>query len=75
MPVLLSAVPLKEDLDEVAPVSSALAAMLINPDLAPRLAPQKNSLLQVRGLLTFPRHCLLGTDSTGFGSPSVCQVL
>ncbi|CAL5224745.1 g7478 [Coccomyxa viridis] len=46
VPVLLSAVPLKEDLDEVAPVSSALAAMLINPDLAPRLAPQKNSLLQ-----------------------------
>ena len=47
VPVLLSAVPLKEDFDEVAPVSSALAAMLLNPELAPRLAPLKSSLLQV----------------------------
>lgn len=47
VPVLLSAVPLKEDFDEVAPVSSALAAMLLNPELAPRLAPLKSSIFQV----------------------------
>ena len=58
--MLLSAVPLKEDFDEVAPVCSALAAMLINPELATRLASQKQSLLQVRGALTLQRHCLQG---------------
>ena len=47
VPVLLGAVPLKADLDEVAPLCSALAAMLLKPDLAPRLAPFKSSLLQV----------------------------
>lgn len=47
VPVLLGAVPLKADIDEVAPLCSALAAMLLQPDLAPRLAPFKGSLLQV----------------------------
>ena len=56
VPVLLSALPLKEDFDEVAPVSSALAAMLINPELALRLVSQKDSLLQVRGVCVIDRH-------------------
>lgn len=47
VPVLLGALPLKEDMDEVAPISHALAAMLLNPELAARLGPFKGSLLQV----------------------------
>ena len=52
VPVLLGAVPLKADIDEVAPLCSALAAMLLKPDLAPRLAPFKGSLLQVAPVLS-----------------------
>ena len=47
VPVLLGALPLKEDMEEVAPVSHALAAMLLNRELAARLRPFKGSLLQV----------------------------
>ena len=52
VPVLLGAVPLKADIDEVAPLCSALAAMLLKPDLAPRLASFKGSLLQVASVLS-----------------------
>ena len=34
-------------MDEVAPISHALAAMLLNAELAARLGPFKGSLLQV----------------------------
>ncbi len=47
VPVLLGVLPLKEDMDEVAPVSHALAAMLLSPELAARLGPCKGGLLQV----------------------------
>ena len=54
VPVLLGAVPLKADIDEVAPLCSALAAMLLKPDLTYRLASFKGSLLQVAPVLSCP---------------------
>ena len=63
VPVLLGAVPLKADIDEVAPLCSALAAMLLKPDLATRLISFKGSLLQVASVLSALRrlshvHCI-----------------